>query len=233
MVHGVRVPWGRARLSWPVDRARIRADALLALRPRIRADALPVVLALTAWTLLALGVMRLPTFVDEADNVLGGCLMARGAVIYRDFFSHHFPLPYYLLSLFSAPFDCSVLFSRVLVVALLGVGSLAFYAVSRAPATLLAPVIVAMAAPAYYAHLYLAESFIGLGLLLVVPLSLDRAAGIRPRLYLSLLYVGMLVLVSSSPIGLMLACISIGVLLARPPQPRARLLATSALAVLT
>jgi hypothetical protein len=175
----------------------------------------------------------MPTFVDEADNVLGGCLMARGAVIYRDFFSHHFPLPYYLLSLFSGLSGCSVLFSRFLVVALLAVGSLAFYAVSRAPAALLAPAIVSMAAPAYYAHLYLAESFIGLGLLLVVPLSLDRAAGIRPNLYLSLLYVGMFVLLASSPIGLMLACISTGVLLARSPQPRAQLLATFALAIFT
>ena len=29
---------------------------------------------------------------DEADNVMGACLISRGAALYRDFFSHHFPL---------------------------------------------------------------------------------------------------------------------------------------------
>ena len=175
----------------------------------------------------------MPTFVDEADNVLGGCLISRGAVIYTDFFSHHFPLPYYLTSLFGGLSGCSVLASRILVVALLSLASVAFYAISRAPSTLLAPVIVSMAAPAYYGHLYLAEGFISLGLVVLLPLALDRAAALHPRAYLSLLYVGLFILLSASPIGLMLALIGIAVLLVRPPHPRAQLVATFALALLT
>jgi hypothetical protein len=221
---------GRAR---PVDRARAIPDALLRLRWQIPAHALPVMLAVAASSLLALGVIRMPTFVDEADNVLGGCLIARGAVIYSDFFSHHFPLPYYLTSLFSHLSSCSVLSSRIVVIALLAVASVTFYAISRAPSMLLAPVLVGMAAPAYYGHLYLAEGFISLGLLIILPLSLDRAADLHPQPYLLLLYIGFFVLLSSSPVGLMLALICIGVLLVRPPHPRGRLFATFALAGLT
>ncbi len=35
------------------------------------------------------------TFVDEADNLAVGALVAHGAVLYRDVFSHHFPLAYW------------------------------------------------------------------------------------------------------------------------------------------
>src|SRR6266700_340938 len=34
---------------------------------------------------------------DAYDNLVGGCLISHGAMIYRDFFSHHAPLPYYLV----------------------------------------------------------------------------------------------------------------------------------------
>jgi hypothetical protein len=35
-------------------------------------------------------------FVDERDNWVGGYLQSRGEVIYKDFISHHAPLPYFL-----------------------------------------------------------------------------------------------------------------------------------------
>src|SRR5579883_2562726 len=38
-------------------------------------------------------------FVDESDNFLGGYLIAHGEVLYRDYFSHHMPLPYYLAAI--------------------------------------------------------------------------------------------------------------------------------------
>lgn len=53
-----------------------------------------------AWSLLvaaaALGwpAIGLPSFVDEFDTLSVGRLMATGSVLYRDVFSHHFPLPY-------------------------------------------------------------------------------------------------------------------------------------------
>src|SRR5579883_408051 len=40
-------------------------------------------------------------FVDESDNFLGGYLIAHGEVLYRDYFSHHMPLPYYLAAVAS------------------------------------------------------------------------------------------------------------------------------------
>lgn len=36
---------------------------------------------------------------DVYDNLVGGCLISHGAMIYRDFFSHHAPLPYYLVGI--------------------------------------------------------------------------------------------------------------------------------------
>ena len=59
-----------------------------------------------------LGIARSPVFVDEADNVMGACLMGRGALIYRDFFSHHFPAPYYALAALGEAGACSVLAGR-------------------------------------------------------------------------------------------------------------------------
>lgn len=34
-------------------------------------------------------------FPDEGDNIAAGLLMTKGYVLYRDIFSHHFPLPYH------------------------------------------------------------------------------------------------------------------------------------------
>jgi hypothetical protein len=53
------------------------------------------------WLLLAVSFLigfstiYVNEFMDEADNLVGGLLLARGYVLYRDLFSHHFPFPYY------------------------------------------------------------------------------------------------------------------------------------------
>lgn len=40
------------------------------------------------------------SFSDETDNILGGWLMSNhGEIVYRDFFSHHMPLPYFVSSI--------------------------------------------------------------------------------------------------------------------------------------
>jgi hypothetical protein len=44
---------------------------------------------------IAVGAMQ-PMSQDEADNLLGAKHVSQGAVIYRDYFSHHMPLLYYL-----------------------------------------------------------------------------------------------------------------------------------------
>src|SRR5687767_6441243 len=55
-----------------------------------------LVVLTTASLLLLRSRQWWPGFVDESDNFLGGYVIARGYVLYRDYFSHHMPLPYYL-----------------------------------------------------------------------------------------------------------------------------------------
>jgi len=40
-------------------------------------------------------------FVDEADNLLGGYMVSKGLLVYKDFYSQHTPLMYYLCGIFS------------------------------------------------------------------------------------------------------------------------------------
>jgi hypothetical protein len=40
-------------------------------------------------------------YPDEFDNILGGYLISKGFLIYKDFFSHHHPLPYWVSGLIS------------------------------------------------------------------------------------------------------------------------------------
>jgi len=47
------------------------------------------------------------TNFDERDHLAAGYLMQQGKLIYKDFFSHHFPLPYYWTYLFT-PFWSSI-----------------------------------------------------------------------------------------------------------------------------
>src|ERR671918_287568 len=81
---------------------------------RVSSAALVSIGVLLLSSLAFAGVARVPVFVDEANNVLGGCLIARGAVPYRDTFFHHFPLPYYLLASLGEQGACSVIAARYL-----------------------------------------------------------------------------------------------------------------------
>jgi hypothetical protein len=45
--------------------------------------------------LIALTKVYYGRFVDEGDNLSVGWLLSQGSILYRDVFSHHFPLPYY------------------------------------------------------------------------------------------------------------------------------------------
>jgi hypothetical protein len=50
---------------------------------------------------IGIGIFIVPrgALGDSADNLLGGCLLFQGKNIYTDFFSHHSPLIYYIVSL--------------------------------------------------------------------------------------------------------------------------------------
>ena len=42
-----------------------------------------------------------PSFVDEVDNLLGARAVATGGTVYKDFFSQHTPLMYYIMAVFA------------------------------------------------------------------------------------------------------------------------------------
>lgn len=52
-------------------------------------------------------------FVDEADNLTIGSLLANGQVLYRDVFTHHFPFPYYWVAGIVSLFGKSLLAARL------------------------------------------------------------------------------------------------------------------------
>ena len=96
-----------------------------------------------------IGVARVPVFVDEADNVLGACLIGRGTFLYQDFFSHHFPMPYYVLAALGEPMSCSVFAGRLVGIVSLTLAGAAFARITHNPAATFALLILALTAPLY------------------------------------------------------------------------------------
>jgi hypothetical protein len=188
---------------------------------------------LVASSLAFAGVARVPVFVDEANNVLGACLIARGALPYRDVFFHHFPLPYYLLASLGEHGACSVIAARYLGLASLMVAVAGFAWLTRHPLAPLALLVMVLSGPAYYLQRYLAETVLSAGLILTLALltergrRLDGAAGYGAR------FVALLVLTSSSQIGLMMACVLWPLMLAGSAGRRRSVLVSGTAAVLT
>ena len=54
------------------------------------------------FTFLLMIILHLPqeNFIDEMDNFLGARTVSEGGVIYKDFYSQHMPVKYYILSIF-------------------------------------------------------------------------------------------------------------------------------------
>ncbi|MBX7136654.1 MAG: hypothetical protein K1X83_01630 [Oligoflexia bacterium] len=52
-------------------------------------------------------------FDDEWDNFVGGLLIGQGRVLYRDIFSHHFPLPYLMSAVYQLFLDRNPLAIRI------------------------------------------------------------------------------------------------------------------------
>jgi hypothetical protein len=175
---------------------------------------------LLALSLLAfVGVLHAPVFVDEADNVLGACLMSRGTLVYRDFFSHHFPAPYYALTAFGESIACSVLAGRMVGVLSLTVAAGLFAWTSRNAAAPAALLVMALTAPIYYLQLYLAETYIAVGLIATFGLLTDHGRRLRGPLGHTPRLAAMTILVSSSPLGLMMAVIIMPLLVVGAGRP--------------
>jgi hypothetical protein len=158
-------------------------------------------------SLASLGVAHVPVFVDEANNVLAACQIAQGSVVYRDFFDHHFPLPSYLLASLGHGGACSVIAARELGIVMLGLATLTFAWVTRNPLASLGLLIVALSGPAYYVQMYLAETVLSAGLILTLALLTDQAQRLARPVGFALRLIALLILSSSSQIGLMMAAI--------------------------
>lgn len=129
---------------------------------------LVAVLLIAVAALVELSYVYANTFSDESDVLFGGWLIARGAVLYRDIFSHHFPLAYYWVGLVVALFGRSVLAVRVSVIAF----QLACLALTARVTRLylavgLVAVLWALVGYLYFANLAVYPSFKGPALLVV------------------------------------------------------------------
>lgn len=69
---------------------------------RIRDDRMigAIVVALITFALFSTFAVG-QNFMDESDNILGGKVIARGGVLYRDYVTQHTPLTYYLCAIFA------------------------------------------------------------------------------------------------------------------------------------
>lgn len=107
-------------------------------------------------------------FVDEGDNLVVGWLMSQGYVLYRDLFSHHFPLAYYWVAGVTALFGPSIFAVRL---SLLIFQTLSFALVMRLTRfhlTIgLASVFWALIGPLYYGHMLLYDSLNGIALAVI------------------------------------------------------------------
>jgi len=178
------------------------------------------------------GVAHVPVFVDEANNVLGACLLARGSVIYRDFFFHHFPLSYYLLAALGPNGACSVIAGRYLGMAALILAVAAFTAITRNRLAPLALLVMVLSGPAYDAQLYLAEVMVSVGLILNLALLSDHGHHLCRRVGSGLRLTALVILTSSSPIGLMMAGVLGPLMLVRAGGQRLRVIASGIIALL-
>ncbi len=76
---------------------------------------LKLILLLLFHLFILITIIPVGQFTDSADYLLGGCLINSGKIIYRDFFSHHFPGMYYFAALlYKLSGSCSLLLPRIL-----------------------------------------------------------------------------------------------------------------------
>ena len=164
-----------ASLAWPGSGwAAALSSTYLAHRAWIEGAITALSLAVCYGLLLA--DRALPRYVDEADNLLGGELIARGARLYVDFFSQHMPLPYFLAAIpaLMGVHDLQgdrVAFSLITLAFLLGAVRLAWNRIS--PIFLWAVLLTfGVAHPMFSGYMFLADQLFGLSLLVVLVLLL-------------------------------------------------------------
>ena len=141
-------------------------------RSLVAAEILGGVLVLGVTFALFFADRTLPQYVDEADNFLGGLMIARGYRLYVDFFSQHMPFPYYataLASLFGAH-DMLTYRAIFAVVIALVLGGIIAYFRRWLPTVLLWTLVfsIGLGHPIFSGYMVLADHFFALALLIVV-----------------------------------------------------------------
>ncbi len=88
-------------------------------KPSIRqGEIIAALAALAVYFAIRCRYLTVDYFVDEAENLAGGRLVGEGYTLYEDFFSHHFPFPYWWLAAVFYLFGPSVFSARFSLLAL-------------------------------------------------------------------------------------------------------------------
>ena len=153
--------------------------------------------------IIGYSLIHLGTFTDEADYILGGCLISEGKVIYKDFFAHHLPVPFYFSAFLSSLFGCKIYLARYIVVLLQIIAFWLSYKVSKNIFVLLFLPVYLLLSPFYYAHYFISEVFISIGFMLLAPLIFypDRLKGMA---FLLMYTVGLAFIVNANQIGIVI-----------------------------
>ncbi|HCR81207.1 MAG: hypothetical protein UY13_C0002G0279 [Candidatus Pacebacteria bacterium GW2011_GWB1_47_8] len=117
---------------------------------------------------LLLGGWFFGRFIDEQENMVGGWLIAQGWVIYRDFFLHHTPLPYFISSLlFMIGQPMGWWWRAVTLLYVLMVGRVIWSNADHQlqPSIILTGLLLGLAAPRLNLNMYLADSFFAVSFL--------------------------------------------------------------------
>jgi hypothetical protein len=151
--------------------------------------------------LLGYLTLRFGRTSDEYDNFLGGCLIAQGQVIYLDFFSNHHPFHYYLLGGLYNWFGCDLVLPRFLTLGLVTGTFLLAYYVSGNISNLVGMLLYHLFAPIYRGQFYLAEVFLGLGLIILLNTTLAPRCDLNRRGLFVAQFIGHFMVVNSNVSG--------------------------------
>jgi hypothetical protein len=139
---------------------------------------LPVIGAILGFILLSLPFLAIGSFSDEYEQAVSGWFLLNGLLPYRDFFSHHAPLPLFVGLLgFTVPGADPILVLRILMLILeIGVWIFLFSVTRKAfrPVLFLIMFFSAISIPTFNLQMALADTFVYYGLLVMIVLLAHR-----------------------------------------------------------
>jgi hypothetical protein len=162
-----------------------------------------------AWIALALAIaigcftIFWGEFVDEADNLVNGLFISRGLTLYKDLFTHHFPFPYYWVSIIVTLFGKSIFSVRLSVWAFQIITFVVLIKLSGSPLTLgLTALVWSVLRPLYFGTMVIYPVFSSTSLLAVFVLTFTiiQQKEIVDRKYPIILGVYSLVALSTDPL---------------------------------